>query len=132
MCVEQDTGQKAWLPVGCSRRSIDAVARKQRLHLVPKSLVDKGFMLAGIVLVLVHRRFADSLVGQRLVDADEPAGDRSTLSPLKGPEPEIVGGRGSEAEREALRSWVKELLDGGFAPDEIAIFARTKSLIERQ
>jgi len=41
LCVEQDTGQKAWLPVGCYRRSIDAIACKQRLHLVPKSLVDK-------------------------------------------------------------------------------------------
>src|SRR4249920_203585 len=55
LCIEQDAGQKAWLPVGCSRHSIDAIACKQRLHLVPKSLVDKGFMLAGIGLVLVHR-----------------------------------------------------------------------------
>jgi hypothetical protein len=55
LCVEQDTGQKAWLPVGCSRYSIEALACKQRLHFVPKSLVDKGLMLAEIALVLVHR-----------------------------------------------------------------------------
>ena len=70
------------------------------------------------------QRFADSLVGQRLVDADDHSDDRSTMSLLNGPEPEIVGGRGTEAEREVLRNWIKALLENGFAPDEIAIFAR--------
>ena len=104
----------SWLSVG-----IDVRGRSQRLKV--------NYRTSEQI-----QRFADSLVGERLVDVDEPAGDRSTLSPLKGPEPEIVGGKGSEAEREALRNWIKALLDGGFAPDEIAIFARTKALIERQ
>lgn len=46
------------------------------------------------------------------------------MSLLNGPEPEIVGVRGTEAEREVLRNWIKALLENGFAPDEIAIFAR--------
>jgi len=103
-----------WLSVG-----IDVRGRSQRLKV--------NYRTSEQI-----QRFADSLVGERLVDADEPAGDRSTLSLLKGPEPEIVGGKGSEAEREALQNWIKILLESGFAPDEIAIFARTKSIIERQ
>jgi hypothetical protein len=41
LCIVQYTGQKAWLPVGCFRHSIDAVTCKERLHLIPKTLVDK-------------------------------------------------------------------------------------------
>ena len=78
------------------------------------------------------QRFADSLVGDKIVDADDHSEDRSTLSLLKGPQPEIVGGKGAEAERDSLLYWIKELLESGFAPDEIAIFTRTKSIIERQ
>ena len=104
----------SWLSVG-----VDVRGRSQRLKV--------NYRTSEQV-----QRFADSLIGQRLVDADEQSDDRSTMSPIKGPEPEIVGGGGSEAEREAVRDWIKGLLESGFAPDEIAIFARTKSIIERQ
>lgn len=104
----------SWLSVG-----VDVRGRSQRLKV--------NYRTSEQI-----QHFADSLVGERLVDADEPAGDQSTMSPLKGPEPEIIGGNGSEVEREVLQNWIKGLLDGGFAPEEIAIFARTKSLIERQ
>src|SRR5262249_3009837 len=115
-----DTGQLiyrypfSWLSVG-----IDVRGRSQRLKV--------NYRTSEQI-----QRFADSLVGQRLVDADDNSDDRSTMSLLNGPEPEIVGGRGTEAEREALRNWIKALLESGFAADDIAIFARTKSVIERQ
>jgi len=104
----------SWLSVG-----IDVRGRSQRLKV--------NYRTSEQI-----QRFADSLVGQRLVDADEQSDDRATMSPIKGPRPEIIGGRGPEAEREALRGWINELLENGFAPDEIAIFARTKSIIETQ
>jgi superfamily I DNA/RNA helicase len=115
-----DTGQLiyrypfSWLSVG-----IDIRGRSQRLKV--------NYRTSEQI-----QRFADNLVGQRLVDADDHSDDRSTMSLLNGPEPEIVGGRGTEAEREALRNWIKALLESRFAADDIAIFARTKSIIERQ
>jgi hypothetical protein len=66
------------------------------------------------------------------VDADDHSDDPSTTSLLNGPEPDIVGGKGTDAEREVLRNWIKILLESGFAAGDIAIFARTKSIIERQ
>ena len=102
----------SWLSVG-----IDVRGRSQRLKVNYRTSEQR-------------QRFADSLVGQRLVDADDHSDDRSTMSLLNGPEPEIVGGRGTEAEREVLRNWIKALLENGFAPDEIAILRG--SIIGRQ
>lgn len=115
-----DTGQLiyrypfSWLSVG-----IDVRGRSQRLKV--------NYRTSEQI-----QRFADSLIGQRLVDADDQSEDRSTMSLIHGPEPEVVGGSGTEAERDVLRNWIKALLENGFAADDIAIFARTKSIIERQ
>jgi superfamily I DNA/RNA helicase len=57
---------------------------------------------------------------------------RRTISLLSGPEPEVVGGSGFAAEIDALAAWVRGLVDRGVAPAEIAIFARTKKVLDER
>src|SRR5438067_3554717 len=57
--IEQNPGQQAWLIVGLSISSVDAVLGENGLHFVPKRLVDDGLMLAWIALALVDEFHRD-------------------------------------------------------------------------
>ena len=77
------------------------------------------------------RRLADRMIGE--ISDDMDGGEESrvgTKSLLRGPHPQLLGhgSKGDEAtaDVEQIRSWI----NGGLAPEDIAVFARTKRRVE--
>ncbi len=75
------------------------------------------------------RKFADALLPRDLVGASETSEERDAISLLTGREPEFQAFANSNAESRAIVEFVQELLDRGFEPQEIAVFARTKKIL---
>jgi superfamily I DNA/RNA helicase len=115
-----DTGQRIyrykfpWIAVG-----IDVRGRAQRLKV--------NYRTSEQI-----RRFSDRLLPADIEEVDGAVEARRTVSLLSGPEPEIVGGSGVAAEIAALAAWTRGLVDRGVAPAEIAIFARTKKVLDER
>jgi superfamily I DNA/RNA helicase len=76
------------------------------------------------------RHFADGLLPGRLAEVDGQEEVRTTVSVLNGPEPEIVCARSIAEEIGALAQWMKELLNRGYQPNQIAILGRTRRAVD--
>lgn len=76
------------------------------------------------------RRASDRVLGAAADDMDGGTESRTdTRSLLSGAEPVLRGFPSLEAERDAAVAQVREWCDGGLADTEIALFARTKKLL---
>jgi superfamily I DNA/RNA helicase len=78
------------------------------------------------------QRLADRLLGSAGDDLDEGTESRrGTVSLLRGPEPTLQGFATENEERAFLADTVRSLVSSGLAPNEIAVFARTKRVGEQ-
>lgn len=75
------------------------------------------------------RGFASRLVADTLEDGDGEALARDTVSLFSGLDPELMRLASAEEEIEAVAEWIRPLLSGGYKPRDIAIFARTESVL---
>jgi len=78
------------------------------------------------------RRRADRLLPKELIDIDGETEHRATISLLRGPEPEVLDFASPKQEIDAIASRLEHYLSSGFQPRDIALFARTKSLLEER
>ena len=74
------------------------------------------------------RRFADRLLPGTITGSDGELEARDSISLLNGPDPEVRVCHSARDESKALGEWIKFLLDDGYKPNDIAIFARTDAL----
>lgn len=78
------------------------------------------------------RMQADRLLGPRVSDADGNSDDRSdTISIFNGPPPVVHVCPTEASEAEAVGTWLRGLLDAGFAPHEVGVFVRSSAQIDR-
>lgn len=78
------------------------------------------------------RECADRLLPAAISDVDGNSEGRcGTTSVLSGPPPTVELFDNAAAEAAAVGEWVRELLDGGLAPDEIAILVRSGAELQR-
>jgi mRNA-degrading endonuclease RelE of RelBE toxin-antitoxin system len=114
-----DAGQRIFVrPIALARVGIDVRGRSTRLR-VNYRTTDQ------------IRSFADRL----LPKVDEGEGsetERRTVSLLQGVEPVITAYRTIDAEVAGLADWVRGLLTDGYRPGEIAIFARSDTLLRER
>ncbi len=76
------------------------------------------------------RRAADRLLGGEQDDLEGGREGRAAAqSLLRGPEPTLEGHATREAELQAAAVWVAARVSSGLAPDEVACFARTNSVV---
>ena len=78
------------------------------------------------------RRQADRLLGTELSDLDGVTEDRrGTVSAFNGPLPVIRHLSSVEEEQEATAQWLRERVEEGLTADEIGVFVRSESELER-
>lgn len=78
------------------------------------------------------RTQADKLLGPEVTDVDGNTETRTgTVSVFNGPTPTIETFDDQETEIEAVAVWLKERLDEGLQPEEIAVFVRSEAQINR-
>jgi UvrD-like helicase family protein len=78
------------------------------------------------------RRFSDALLPAKLAEVDGEQETRQTVSVLRGPAPEIVGGDSVDEEVAALVRWLGDLRARDIEPGQIAIFGRTRQLVRER
>ncbi len=76
------------------------------------------------------RRFADGLLPASAEESDGETESRQTVSILQGQPPECLTSKTVKDEIEAVAAWLEARIKEGHAPREIAVFARTKALLE--
>lgn len=109
----------------------------QRIYTARASLKASGIDIKGrsSILKLNYRtteqirRRADRLLPKELIDVDGDTETRATISLLRGAEPELLDFASPKQEIEAIASRLEHYLTSGFQPRDIALFARTKSLL---
>ncbi len=74
------------------------------------------------------RRFADRMRFVVHDEADPLSLDEGAVSLLGGPEPTLIGADDKAGEILTLSTWLEELLQDGYQPEDVAIFARTKKV----
>lgn len=112
----------------------------QRIYTARASLKASGIDVVGrsSILKLNYRtteqirRRADRLLPKELIDIDGDSESRVTISLLRGPEPEVLDFASPKQEIDAIASRLGHYFNSGFQPRDIALFARTKSLIEER
>lgn len=112
----------------------------QRIYRAKSSFLASGIDIRGRSAVLrlnyrtteEIRRQADALLPGVLEDADGEKEERRTVSLLSGPEPEVLGFADFNDEAQQLAKKLDYCLRSGFTPGDIAIFARTRALLERR
>ena len=78
------------------------------------------------------RRSADQLLPDALADVDgNTEGRRATVSIFDGPEPEIALHEDEAEEIAAVGKWIAARLEEGLRPEEIGVFVRVKTLLNR-
>src|ERR1700727_2122864 len=91
--VEQNSGQQAWLLTGIAVGSVNAVSGENGLNIIPKRLIDDGFMLAWIAFALMDDFTAINAIlqhqvkrtaGQRLTAIRTAVGGRPDLADYAG------------------------------------------------
>jgi superfamily I DNA/RNA helicase len=78
------------------------------------------------------RLFSDHLLPARLIELDGEPEERATVSLLHGPKPDLTGANDLAGEVKILAEWLIGLRERGFAPGEIAIFARTRRALQER
>ncbi len=113
----------------------------QRIYKGPTSFARAGIEVRGRTTHLrlnyrtteQIRRYADGILPGSL---DDPDGDgperRDAVSLFSGPEPESERTSNPGAEVDAVTAWLKTLISNGYAPSDIAIFARTNDLVSKR
>jgi len=109
----------------------------QRIYTARASLKASGIDVVGrsSILKLNYRtteqirRRADRLLPKELIDIDGDTETRATISLLRGAEPELLDFASPKQEIAAIASRLEHYLSSGFQPRDIALFARTKSLL---
>lgn len=112
----------------------------QRIYTARASLKASGIDIMGRshILKLNYRtteqirRRADRLMPKELIGIDGDSETRATISLLRGPEPEVLDFASSQQEIDAIASRLEHYLSSGFQPRDIALFARTNSLLEER
>ena len=78
------------------------------------------------------RAQADRLLDPEIADFDGNQEERrGTISVFNGPAPSILAFDSEDAEAEAVSNWLKDRVDEGLLPDEIALFVRSREEITR-
>jgi superfamily I DNA/RNA helicase len=78
------------------------------------------------------REAADRLIPGTVSDADgETDGRAGAVSVFNGPEPLVVLAGDAEAERRAVAEFIRAAIADGVAPEEIAVFVRTREIMGR-
>lgn len=112
----------------------------QRIFQAPYSWLSLGVDIRGRSTTLrvnyrtSHqiRSQADRLLDSQISDADGNSERRNeTVSVFNGPPPVIRIARDADSECEVVAQWIKERIDQGYVPDEIGIFVRSESELER-
>lgn len=116
-----DLGQRIYKgPTSFARAGIEVRGRSTRLRLNYRTTEQ-------------IRRYADSILPASL---DDPNGGepelRDAVSLFSGPEPSIERAANPGAEVDAVAAWLKTLISNGYAPSDIAIFARTNDLVAKR
>jgi superfamily I DNA/RNA helicase len=75
------------------------------------------------------RRFSDRILPEAIDEGDGEKEKRSTVSVLNGPPPEMQGFANVMKEAEGVAGLLRTLLTSGYKPRDIAIFARTESVL---
>ena len=78
------------------------------------------------------RRFSDNLLPGAIMDADGEAESRDSVSLLSGSVPETALFKSVNDEIQGVVDWLRPLLNGGYAPGDIAIFCRTNSVLKER
>jgi superfamily I DNA/RNA helicase len=78
------------------------------------------------------KRFADAILPRRFEELDGEFEDRSTVSVLSGPPPDIRGFKSKAEEVEDVATWLNSVLNGGYEPADIAILARTHNILKER
>ncbi|WGS18959.1 UvrD-helicase domain-containing protein [Bradyrhizobium sp. ISRA463] len=78
------------------------------------------------------RQFSDRLLPARLTEVDGEAEERGVVSLLSGPKPDLKGSTDLAGEVQILANWLSGLRERGIAPSEIAIFARTRRVLQER
>jgi superfamily I DNA/RNA helicase len=78
------------------------------------------------------KRFADAILPKRFKELDGELEDRTTVSILSGPPPDICGFKNNTEEAEGIAKWLNSMLSGGYEPADIAILARTHSILKER
>ena len=110
----------------------------QRIYKTTTSFLANGIDIRGRSTVLrlnyrtteQIRRYADALLPQRIDNGDGEPEERQTISLLNGVSPQQQAYATQDQEIEGVVKYLKEALDSGFSPDEVAIFVRTKTLLD--
>lgn len=74
--------------------------------------------------------FASSMLPRELIDIDGEAEERTAVSLLSGPEPQVLAFKSVDDEIEGVAETLQALTQRGYAASDIAIFARTTKLLE--
>ena len=78
------------------------------------------------------REQADRLLGPEVVDVDGNREERrNTVSVFNGPPPDVRQFSTDTEERDAVRDWLKALVEGGLLPHEIGVFVRSSAQVAR-
>ncbi len=115
-----DIGQRsyrwpfAWITAG-----VDVRGRAQRLRVNYRTSAE-------------IRQFSDALLPPTLPEVDGEQETRQTISVLRGPVPEIVGGESAGDEITALARWLRDLHARDIEPGQIAIFGRTRQVVRER
>ena len=112
-----DAGQRIFrTPVAWSAVGMDVRGRSSRLTINYRTTEQ-------------IRRFADAILPEVIEEADGEKEKRSTVSVLSGPAPDVHGFDGVSKETDGVARWIKALLDEGYKPQDVAIFARTEGVL---
>jgi mRNA-degrading endonuclease RelE of RelBE toxin-antitoxin system len=112
-----DAGQRIFkTPVAWSAVGIDVRGRSTRLSINYRTTEQ-------------IRKFADAILPDAIDEGDGEKERRGAVSVLSGPTPETQGFEGVSKEVEGVARRLKALLDEGYKPRDIAIFARTDGVL---
>jgi hypothetical protein len=78
------------------------------------------------------RRYADALLPGVLTNSDGESEERSTVSLLTGPRPQVIRFTDPNDEARYLAERLERWLQGGFEPGDIAVFARTNAALQER
>mgnify|MGYP000542531349 CR=1 FL=1 len=78
------------------------------------------------------RQFADQLMPPDMEEHGGTKGDRDSVSLLSGIEPNVQGFEDPADESTCVAEHISDLLDDGLAPEDIAIFARTRHTLKQR
>ncbi len=113
-----DVGQRIFRwPFAWSKAGVDVRGRCQRLAVNYRASAE-------------IRGFSEGLLPSRVADVDGEPQERDVVSLLRGPEPEIKGADDLAQEIDVLTNWLVAAQHRGIAPSEIAVFARTRKVLE--